>query len=93
MSNNKGFFSQVAGSLQPHMPRRPGRGDDSPGRGDPSLPNAIFFEHCTAEGEALTQAFPKQTGRFVIRARDRLFRQTAQANPSPFTWSFAGARL
>ena len=37
-------------------------------------PAGVFFEHSTAEGEGLTQAFPKQTGRFVLRARDRLFR-------------------
>ena len=92
VSNNKGFFSQVAGSLYSsprdvtHSARRDssggGKGGGAAGGGDGAL-SSIFFEHCTAEGENLTTAFPKQVSRFVVRARDRLFRPVA-CSPEPF---------
>ena len=93
VSNNKGFFSNVAGSLHPASPK--GRGGGGGGGGGPrgggaeeslrpmQMASGILFDHCTAEGEGLAHAYPKQPIRFTLRARDRLFRPVA-CSPEPF---------
>ena len=80
-TNAKGFFQAAFGGhantpsrpLAVREPLRPVQGPSSD----------IVFVYSTAYGEGLTIAFPKQTGRFTIQARDRLFRGVP-CSPDPF---------
>ena len=91
VSNNKGFFSNIAGSMSPAAHRRSSHGPGAELK-PTAMPAGVFFEHSTAEGEGLTQAFPKQTGRFVLRARDRLFRHVP-CSPEPFHVVIRGKQI
>lgn len=70
-TNTKGFFSPAFGGQCSPTKTPPMREPLRPVQGPTS---DIVFMYSTADGEGLTSAFPKQVGRFTIRARDRLFR-------------------